>query len=192
MSNRPARTDCILLTGEIHVGKTTVCRSVITLARRRRQRVAGIVSPPVFDHDGVRTAVDIIDLSTGEQRTLARLDCGLDGPSIGPYHFDAQVLDWGHQVVARALSCSCDLLVVDEVGRLELEQDAGLRLVPLLGSGRLPPCLLVVRTSLINLFHRKLPHLNCSAYEITLENRVRAPAEVAALLRSRCSPHPGP
>ncbi|HQJ50846.1 MAG TPA: nucleoside-triphosphatase [Anaerolineae bacterium] len=172
----------LLLTGEIHIGKTTVCRSVIAAAQHRGWRVAGLLSPTVLDSVGERVAVEMIDLSTNRTRTLARLDRKLNGPRLGPYHFDARTLTWGHNVVARAIARGCDLLVIDEIGRLELEQDAGLDVVPLLASNALPLSVFVVRSPLLQLFHQKLPGVATMQFEITLDNRAAASAQVARLL----------
>ena len=131
----------LLLTGEIHIGKTTVCQSVIAQARQCGWRVAGLLSPTVFDADGERVAVEMTNLSTDEKRTLAVLNQETEGPRLGPYSFYPQTLAWGHNVIARAIASGCDLLIIDEVGRLELEQDAGLNIVPLLSPGPIPPTL---------------------------------------------------
>ena len=181
-ATRPASRGVWLLTGEIHIGKSTVCQSVVAEARRRGWRVAGLMSPTVFGAEGQRIAVQMIDLSTNEKRTLAMLNHDLGGPHVGPYHFDPCTLVWGHNVVAEAIARGCDLLVIDEIGRLELEQDAGLAIVPLLAACPLPLSLLVVRRPLLHLFHQKLPRLESAQFEITLENRTRAPARLARLL----------
>jgi len=181
-SATPGTAGVLLLTGEIHIGKTTVCQSVIAQARRCGWSVAGLLSPTLFDSNGQRAAVEMIDLWTAERRTLAILNRETEGPRLGPYHFDPQTLRWGHSVIDEAIARGCDLLVVDEIGRLELEQDAGLGIVPLLAGGPLPLSLLVVRSSLLWLFAQKLPQLLTTRFEITRDNRVQAPARVARML----------
>ena len=141
-----------------------------------------LLSPTVLDSVGERVAVEMIDLSTNRTRTLARLDRKLNGPRLGPYHFDARTLTWGHNVLARAIARGCDLLVIDEIGRLELEQDAGLDVVPLLASNALPLSVFVVRSPLLQLFHQQLPGVATMQFEITLDNRAAASAQVARLL----------
>jgi nucleoside-triphosphatase THEP1 len=177
--------DPVLLTGKIHIGKTTVCQSVIARARQQGWRVAGLLSPTVFDSDGQRIAVQMIDLATDEKRTLARLNQDLGGPQIGPYRFDSETLTWGHHVLTRAIDRGCDLLVIDEIGRLELEQDSGLDVAPLLAERLLPLSLIVVRKPLLHLFYQKLPGLKTSLFEVSEESRTSAPARVAELLGLR-------
>ncbi|MGB4675600.1 MAG: nucleoside-triphosphatase, partial [Aggregatilineales bacterium] len=59
-----------LVTGDSGAGKTTWCRSLVEAARQRGLRVAGLLSPPVFEQ-GVKTGIDLLDLTTGERRRLA-------------------------------------------------------------------------------------------------------------------------
>ena len=172
----------ILLTGQVHIGKTTVCQSVVEQAHTRGRSVGGVLTPAVFDSQGQRVGFDIIDLATLERRQLARLDCDLGGPSIGPHYFDSSALQWGHELIVRALAQDFELLVIDEIGRLELEQDAGFRVVSLLATTPLPNCLLVVRTPLVEIFRQRLPQLRHTAFELTMSNRNRAASQVFRLL----------
>lgn len=173
----------VVLTGEVHVGKTTICRAVVDLARQRGYCVRGILTPPIFDHEGQRLGVAIVDLASGEQRTLARVDRDFGGPPVGPYHFDPAVLHWGQDSIARAIAVGCDLLVVDEIGRLELEQNTGFdQVLDLWATSVVPRSLLVVRTVLLDAFRRRVLELDYIAFEITVDNRDAAPAEIAQRL----------
>ena len=169
----------ILVTGPLHVGKSTVCRTVAHLARERGRRVLGIVIEPVFDAAGARGGQDIQNLLTGETRPLARFDTDWGGPSVGPYHFEPAALAWGQDVVANAVAAGCDLLVIDEIGRLELEQGIGFqRVLQVLGSAELPDCLVVVRDTLREAFEQRLPNLHLVPVEVSEANRSALPEEI--------------
>jgi len=116
----------VLLTGQRQVGKTTVCKQVAELARGLGWDPAGLLSPALLDEDGLPVAYHALMVSDGEQRLLARADGDLGGPRIGRYSFDANVLSWVIGELRRAISQGCDLLIVDEIGPLELEQEKGL------------------------------------------------------------------
>jgi len=60
----------VLLTGERGSGKTRACLSAAAALRRAGLGVGGLVSPAVFA-DGVKTAIDADDLSTGQTWRLA-------------------------------------------------------------------------------------------------------------------------
>jgi len=112
----------LLLTAPSGGGKTTICLRTIELAQARGLCVAGILSPPV-EQNGVKTAIKLRDLSTGQERILARRG-GEGEPRVGCWTFDPAAVAWGQKVLASLPPC--DLLVIDEIGPLELEMGAGL------------------------------------------------------------------
>jgi len=184
----------LVLTGDLHVGKTTVCRAVVELARQRGYSVRGILTTPILDKAGERLGFTVLNLAGAEQRELARVERprkgGTDaerldygGPSVGPFHFDPAVLQWGYDIVAQAIVARCDLLVVDEVGRLELEQNTGFgRALDLVATSAVQRILLVVRSSLLDAFRRRWPQLSFATFEVTADNRDVAPGIVAERL----------
>jgi nucleoside-triphosphatase THEP1 len=173
----------VVLTGAVHVGKTTVCRSVVELARKRGYCVAGILTLPILGADGVRLGLQVQDLLSGEKRLLARMDQDWGGPRVGDYHFDPDALQWGQDAMAKAIALGCDLLVIDEIGRLELEQKAGFHhVLALLGMSVLPRCLVIVRDVLVDAFRRRLPELQFAMVEVTVQNRASIASEVAERL----------
>ena len=198
----------VVLTGELHVGKTTVCRAVVDLARERGHSVRGILTTTVMDEAGQRLGFRLLNLATAEQRDLARLDRDYGGPtpkrgdavpSVGPFHFDPEVLQWGYDIVAQAIATGCDLLVVDEIGRLELEQNTGFsRVLDLLATEgvRSDPAgrgtagvqrmaghhLLVVRRSLLPALRQRLAALEFVTFEVTVGNRDNLASQIVERL----------
>jgi nucleoside-triphosphatase THEP1 len=181
-----------ILTGEVHVGKTTVCRAVVHLARQRGHCVRGILTPPIVDDQGRRLGVSVVDLTSGEQRMLARCRSAVpglapgvnwSGPRLGDYYFDIGALQWGQEVIVQAIAANCDLLVVDEIGRLELEQSAGFSdALDLLAARTAQPIaghrLLVVRRPLLPKFRRRLPDFESVMFEVTMNNRNALASEI--------------
>jgi nucleoside-triphosphatase THEP1 len=169
-----------VLTGPVHVGKTTVCHTLVGLLRSGGYRVRGILTPAILDPQGVRLGIAIVNLADGEQRELARVDRKLDGPQVGPYSFDLAALQWGRETIAAAIASRCDLLLVDEIGRLELERSTGFYpVLPLLTASQVPNVLVVVRQALLELFRRQMPGWPFATVEVSLENRSRLPDRLA-------------
>lgn len=185
----------VLLTGERQVGKTTVCKRVAELARERGYDPAGVLAPVITDQDGFPVFRHALMVSGGEQRLLARADGDLGkrnpkpetrnpklskgGPRTGRYSFDADVFSWVVGRLRDAISQGYDLLIVDEIGPLELEQGKGLApLLSDLSAGRLPPLLLVVRPELVGRLQERLPHIPVRTYTVTQENRQALPAAI--------------
>ena len=110
-----------LITGSRGSGKTTLCTRLVEAAREAGWQTAGILSNPVFE-GSIRTAIQAEDLRSGTARQLAARS---DSPTPGSQHwkFDNAVMAWCNQVFSD--SAPTDLLVVDELGLLEFEHQAG-------------------------------------------------------------------
>lgn len=171
-----------LLTGPVGVGKTTIARRAVDLARSRGAACGGLLAPALLDGCGQKVGIWGVDAGSGERRLLARTEADLGGPSVGPYSFSAQALAWGVTVIGQALG-RCDLVVVDEIGKLELWQDAGLApVLPWLAAGRAGRALVVVRDSLLTDAQQRLGPAQQTVFWTDLENRDEMPARIVAQL----------
>jgi nucleoside-triphosphatase THEP1 len=172
----------LLLTGPIGVGKTTVAERITGLALRQGLTCGGLLAPAILDACGRKAGILGIDVASGERRPLARTDRDLGGPAIGPYSFDAAALEWATAVVADALG-ACDLLLVDEIGKLELWQGLGLApILPRLAAGEAQRALVIVRESLLDELEGRLEGVETIVVEAQEENRNRLPSQVLARL----------
>ncbi len=178
----------VLLTGKRQVGKTTVCRQVAELARGLGYGPAGVLTPALLDQDGLPVARHALMVADGEQRLLAQANGDLGGVlglvlseaeelsngglRTGRYSFDADVFVWVIGRLRGTISRGCDLLIIDEIGPLELEQGKGLApILSDLSGGRLPPLLLVVRSELAGRLQKWLPGIPFRTFTVTQENR---------------------
>jgi nucleoside-triphosphatase THEP1 len=98
---------------------------------------------------------------------------------VGPYSFDPDGLARARRVLIRAISAECDLLIIDEIGPLELEQGEGfapiLDLLPVEGPTH---TLIVVRPALLD---QLLPHLkgiDSTVINVTEGNRDELPLRI--------------
>jgi nucleoside-triphosphatase THEP1 len=136
-----------IITGGIGQGKTTLCRRLVAAATRQDWDVKGVLSLPVFE-DGRKIGIDLVDVSSGEKRRLAHRDRQTSGPRTSGWHFLASALAWGDEILNRAVPC--DLLVIDELGPLELLRNEGWQAgIGALNSGTYQIAVVVVRPSLL-------------------------------------------
>jgi nucleoside-triphosphatase len=106
-----------LLTGRPGSGKSTVIGRTVELLRERGVRVGGVVCPEVRE-GGVRVGFRIRELGTGEEGMLARVGWG--GPRVGKYGVDLEVLDrLGGGGIRRAVR-EAQVVVIDEIGPMEV------------------------------------------------------------------------
>lgn len=112
-----------MLSAPIGAGKTTLCRALAAQARAAGWDVAGLVSPAVFEGES-KSGILVENLRTGETRLMA---CAVPHPGFDlqlvNWYFDRSILEWGNRVLATSLPC--DLLIVDELGPLELLRSEG-------------------------------------------------------------------
>lgn len=112
-----------ILSGKREAGKTSFCRRLISAAQGRGIDTAGLISPAIFIQ-GKKIGFNILNVRTGESRPLAQLRGEeMDGIVTHRWKFDESNFTWGAEVLADSVPCG--LLVVDELGPLELEQGRG-------------------------------------------------------------------
>ncbi len=154
----------LLVTGPSGAGKTRWCRALQQIARENGLSVAGVLSPPVMD-DGEKIGIDLEDLASGERRRLAtrtqlildgREPLPLGGLKTGDWAFEPHTICWGNKILS-GLACP-DILIVDELGPLELRQQKGLQAgVRLLDSWRCNVICTTIRPWLIGAARMRWP-----------------------------------
>jgi nucleoside-triphosphatase THEP1 len=128
--------------------------------------------------------LDVEDVSTGHRRPLAERFCATDGPTTESWHFHADGLAWGASVLCRATLC--DLLVIDELGPLELVQDKGWTVgLDLLRDSRYRLTLVVVRPALLPRLQERLGGVDLLVLPVTEINRGDVSGEILTLLESQ-------
>lgn len=166
----------VVLTGERGIGKTTICRRTIALARAQGRTCGGILT---LAHEGAR---EVHDVRSGQVRRLTAPPDG--GPVVvqGRFRFNAETLNWAS--AALASSVPCDLLVIDEIGPLEIERDGGwIAAFDVLGGGGFALALVVVRPELVPAAQRRLPGSPAAVLTATRQNRDRLPTLLLEMLQ---------
>ncbi len=108
----------VFLTGIPEVGKSTVVRKIAERMERSGSKVGGMTSGDLRCGSG-RIGFEIRDLLTGKAGVLAHVNQAT-GPRIGKYRVNSQDLDKiGAEAILSAIK-HADLVVIDEVGPMEL------------------------------------------------------------------------
>lgn len=148
----------VLVTGARGAGKTSFCRALAAAASAAGLEAAGLVSPRVYEAD-IQTGIEALDLRTGERRRLASLRAPGE-PAMSEatrlWRFDEETLAWGDRVLRAAVPCG--LLIVDELGPLELREGRGwLGGVAAVDSGAFRGAAVVVRPALLGSARERWP-----------------------------------
>ena len=165
----------IAVTGSPGVGKSTLVAKVTS---GTKLRVGGVLARDRRYKDR-RIGFELLDLSTGAVGILA--DESGDGPQLGKYRVHLDDLDRiGAQAVENALGC--DLIVVDEVGPMELSSHRFVLAVEKAIAS--PKPMLVVLHQWSN--HRLAKKIRGSfrVLTVTRENRDSLADEIAKALKS--------
>ena len=108
----------MFLTGIPGVGKSTVVRQVAEKMKLDGTKVGGMTSGDLRS-GFARVGFEIRDLLTGKAGVLAHVKQA-DGPRIGRYRVNSQDLDEiGAEAILSAIK-DADLILIDEVGPMEL------------------------------------------------------------------------
>jgi nucleoside-triphosphatase THEP1 len=135
----------IFVTGEKHAGKTGLVLELVHQARAKGLYVAGIACPGLWA-EGHRTGFDLLEVDTSRRYVLSRRIKGLRPV---PYMFDAEGVRKGKEALSVDRCRNADLVIVDEVGPLELKGGGWAQVLPGLLSLSKPVHIWVVRRSLI-------------------------------------------
>jgi iron complex transport system ATP-binding protein len=164
----------VIVTGDIGAGKTTVCQRVIELAQDRGYTCGGILTFKAPDK-----SLTVLDIQTGEREVFASTDKDFNGPRTPKYSFSPEGIDFGIRAIENG--AASDVLIVDEIGRLELGGEGFTKSLELIKAGRVKNAILVIRTQLLDDFLLRLGG-NPSIFETTTSNRDRLPKEIYSSL----------
>lgn len=112
----------VFLTGRPGVGKSSVVGEVVRSLRRRGLTVGGMTTAELR-RAGVRVGFEVRDLASGTVGVLAHVE-QMDGPRVGKYRVNLRDLEAiGARSIVSSLAVA-DLIVIDEVGPMELHSSA--------------------------------------------------------------------
>ena len=164
----------IIVTGAIGIGKTTVCRNLIETIRDRGYSCGGILTCKAADK-----SIIVEDIQSEEKKTLASIKPEYQGPSTAKYFFNPRGIDFGAQVLDKATSTA--VLIVDEIGYLELRGGGFISIFESIKAGRIKDCILVIRKELLSAFRPQFPTIPL-VFETTVSNRDRLHQEIVSVL----------
>ncbi|MBO8180714.1 MAG: NTPase [Archaeoglobus sp.] len=111
----------IAVTGRPGVGKTTLCMRVYK-SLKGRMTIGGFVTKELRKN-GRRVGFKLIDLSSGKEEWLARVGDG--SVRVGKYAVNVE----GLERFLESVNTKADLIIIDEVGPMELKSEKFVRFV---------------------------------------------------------------
>ncbi|HSW36090.1 MAG TPA: nucleoside-triphosphatase [Candidatus Limnocylindrales bacterium] len=171
----------IIVTGDIKIGKTTVCKKVLEIAHNSGYSCSGFIT---YKMPG--ESLSIKNIRTGEMATLAIPGDRFGGPLVPRFTFDPQGIDFGIRAMEEANSA--DILFVDEIGIIETMGEGFIKAFDFVNKRRDKTSILVIREELLEYL---LPGLDEEplVFKTTEENRDQLPHDIfASIIRGRSHP----
>jgi nucleoside-triphosphatase THEP1 len=158
-----------ILTGEENIGKSTNCRYITEYANLKKIAVSGIRSELEIINNQ-KKAINSFDIKTGEMMKLAFYSPGWDQEKPErKWKFNQNAFNWGNNVLRR--SVPTNLLIIDEIGYLELEKGEGWNeCFNVLESNQYQLALIVIRPELLPLASQRFERT--SFYTLNNSNKI--------------------
>jgi len=113
-------TNIFIVTGKVQGGKTTFVEELVDALKKKGLSIAGFLSTGTF-RDGKRDSFTLKDLTSGMEIPLAASDFREGWIRYSRFYFNPSALERGTEMVQAGLKNHPDLIVIDEVGPMELE-----------------------------------------------------------------------
>jgi nucleoside-triphosphatase THEP1 len=163
------KPEIIIITGEIHQGKTSFTQKIISDLLNQKIRIAGFVSIGI-DKDGTRTGFNLAEIGSSRQVELCSDRKDNKGPKLGQFYFNQEALAFGNEILNPDVLSDKQLIVIDEIGPLEIKGLGWSEAIDKSTRSFLIPQLWVVRKSLVNKIIRKWNTGNVYIFDITKDS----------------------
>lgn len=177
----------IVITGEIGIGKSTICQKVLAMARNLGFTCGGVIT---YKMPG--DTLSIMDIRSGETAVLAIPGDKYGGPLVPRFTFDPEGIAFGLRAIEAGSLAG--IMFVDEIGIIESMGEGFIKAFDIINESRAKNSILVIRNELLEYL---LPGLNEKPvlFEVTADNRDRLPVDIFDLIKGdHSSPagKPGP
>lgn len=109
------------ITGLQGAGKTYALVKVIEMLEEEGKKVGGMITRPIIE-DRKRVGFYVIDWETDEKGILAHMDFDTDF-EVGKFNVDLKTLETVGVSALRRATEEADIIVIDEVGKMEVESE---------------------------------------------------------------------
>ena len=160
------RPQVVIITGEIHQGKTTFAQKIVADLHEQKIRIAGFFSVGI-NENGIRTGFNLVDIVSSRQIELCSDKKNEKRLKFGRYYFNSDAISLGNEILNSNNLSDKQLIVIDEVGHLELNGQGWSNAIENIIRSNTVPQLWIVRKSLVQKSTRRWNISNAYIFDIT-------------------------
>lgn len=169
------------ITGLPNAGKTYALLKVIEMLETEGKKVGGMVTEPILK-EGRRAGFWVTDWATKKRRVLASTEIE-SRVRVGKYGVDVEALNEVGVPAITAATKEADVVVVDEVGKMEMESDEFVQAVKDAMDSEKPVVLTLHKKSRNPLLQDIRRRDDIRILEVTPVNRNLLPYKIVGLLK---------
>jgi nucleoside-triphosphatase THEP1 len=174
----------VIITGDIHQGKTTFTRSIVNTLGDNKIRISGFLSLGI-DENHKRTGFYLYDIESGEKIELCSEKKDNDRINYGQFYFNREAIVKGQEILKVENLIDKQLIVIDEIGPLELRNDGWNSSLEIICRKISIPHLWVVRRSIIKEVSRKWNVGNVYIYDIETDEMADVVNKLMEIISAR-------
>ena len=160
------KPEIIIISGEKREGKTTFVSRLVDNLKDQNIQIIGFLSIGIHENNR-RTGFDIFDLQTSQKVGLCTKTRHKGWFSFGDYYFNPEGISKGNEILDINNLNNTQLVVIDEVGPVELNGQGWSDAIEALCQASSVPQLWVVRKSLLDVIIRKWNTGNIYLFDIS-------------------------
>ena len=147
MSGAEQQQSIFIITGIIQGGKTSFLTELIELLRKRSLSVGGFLAPGSFE-SGKRSGFRLKNIVSGDELAMASTIETATWIKYRRFWFNPDAFTLGREWICESLKANPDVIVIDEVGPMEMEGSGWSETLEFLKSSSVPVQLWSVREKL--------------------------------------------
>ena len=175
------RPQVVIITGEIHQGKTTFAQKIVSDLHAQNIRIAGFFSVGI-NENGMRTGFNLVDIESSRQIELCSDKKNEKLIKFGRYYFNSDAISLGNEIINLDNLSDKQLIVIDEVGHLELNGQGWSNAIENITRNITVPQLWIVRKSLVQKCSRRWNIGNAFIFDITESSIQEAESKLSEII----------
>lgn len=138
-----------IITGKVGSGKSTLLGELTEILKQHGISMDGFLCRGELSH-GERSGYTMVNVRDGQEIIFATIDSQKEWPFYGRFWFNPEAFTVGKNIIRKAIDKKSKLLIIDEVGPLELEGRGWSKMIDLVADDGKPVQIWVVRESILS------------------------------------------